>query len=223
MANLVLDTEMLDDVGTWSRNDSPTVTADFYSPPSTAAPGANGAEKVEDTDGLTLFSNLTQNITIPNDSNSYVCSCFMRKDAVTTRFPELRLLFVNGTLLVYGLQLNTSTGAAAADPDWTVPISSGVVDVDANWWRPWFQGANNNTGNTIAEIAIYPAITDAGLGTTAHASAVGSIGVWGVNLTQSTVLLPYEPNPDYRQILWLPQGHSAGRAPTIVLASGMST
>jgi hypothetical protein len=130
MANLVTQTEALDDTGVWTH-DSVTVTANTHAAPAFAGINAGMADTVADNSGAQA-SIIGTYYDITPSTNDYVGSVFIRKDAVTDRWPQfiLQILAVGSGLV----DINTSTGAIAENPA-APPAASGIVDVDATWWR----------------------------------------------------------------------------------------
>ena len=190
MANLFLGTEAFHDTGVWTHNDI-TVTANTHAAPAFAGGSAGLADTVADTAAGAQGFLLSVWIDIPTNTDPYVGSIHIRKDANTTRWPE----FVIGTdSSVNGyVNLNTSTGAIADGS--TPPAASGIIDVDASWWRLWQRIANNGTG-TALRILFFPDHLD-GLGGGGQSAGTGSVILWGVNITQSSTVQPYEPEPFY--------------------------
>ena len=191
--NIISPTEDLSHAD-WAPNSGLTVTVNTHAAPSTAGAGAGLADTLTDPNATqgSIFSIYED---IPNDATTWVMSLYVRKDADTSRFPQFFVQMVTGTTVLGGVQMNTSTGALADIPG-APPVTSGVVNVDANWWRVWWTKANNNTGNNAARVGIIPCATDS-LGGSDVGSLTGSIIVWGVNMTNDATVQTYQPAPAY--------------------------
>ncbi len=195
MANLLALTEQFDNTSEWTNNNC-TITANSGgTAPAIYGINATAPDTVADNSAGTLGQVQGAFKDILNDAADYIGSVFVQKDAVTTRFAAVTIqITVGGTPIVSGVSINTSAGTVAAID--TTPTASGVVDVDASWWRVWFRTANNNTGNVAVRMNIYPAAATT-LGGTADVVTTGSVVLWGANITQSSSLLAYEPDPFY--------------------------
>lgn len=208
MPNLIPATEDLLSGG-WV-NGQCTRVANVGSPPAFAGGSATNYDTLEDAEsGVVDYQFL--DITIPNNSSPYCCSIYVRKDAVSSRYPEIWLQLTGGTEVNAGLQFNTTDGSSVFSEIVADPVASGVEVVDATWYRVWFTCANNGSGNTNARITIYPAMTTT-WGGSFGATATGLMGVWGINLTPTATLQPYEPDPDYDYELFI-QGLTALTTP----------
>lgn len=189
-ANLVTSTEALDDTGVWTAN-STTVTANSQAAPAFAGGSAGMADTVADNSAAAQGNLVGTFYTISADTSDYIGSVFIRKDAVTDRWPEIVTNINTG---VNGLvSINTSTGAIADGS--TPPAASGVVDVDANWWRLWMRIANDGAGTAI-RIYVYPDHLDA-LGGSTTSGGTGSAVFWGFNITNDSTVQTYQPEPTY--------------------------
>jgi len=190
MANLVTKTETLDDAGVWTLT-SATVTANSQAAPAFAGANAGLADTVADNSAAAQGSIVGTYYNISADTNNYIGSVFVRKDAVATRWPDFFLQFVGGP--VGFVNLNTSTGAIA---DGSTPAAEkGIVDWDATWWRLWLRVANNGS-STQVRVGLYPDHLDA-LGGAGQSAGTGSVVLWGFNITQASTLQPYVPDPFY--------------------------
>ncbi len=191
MANIVPYTE---DCSQWTPTNV-VVTTNTHAAPSTSAVGAGLADTVDDQSS-SLGSVTFTDQAISSDASSWTASVYVRKDAITSRTPEFLIRFGGGTLLVAGISFDTSTGTVSSPASVQDADASGVVDVDTNWWRVWYRKANNNSGNTAIRLILYPAAQGV-IDTGASSTATGSIVVWGVNLTNTSSVQTYEPNPAY--------------------------
>lgn len=190
MANLVTKTEALDDTDVWTPN-STTVTANTHAAPAFAGPDAGMADTVTDNSGASQGNLVGTFYTIAADTSDYVGSVFIRKDAVTNRWPDVALNINSGPIGF--VNLNTSTGAIADGS--TPPAAKGIIDVDATWWRLWLRIANDGAGDLI-RMYVYPDHLDA-LGGSGTSAPTGSVVLWGFNITKTSTIQPYEPDPFY--------------------------
>lgn len=174
----------------WNQNIGLTVTTNTEDPPAFANPLAGRADKIEDPNTGGQAQLVSNYLSIPADTSSWIASVYIRKDAVTNRFPGFVVqLNVDG---VFGVSMNTQTGALV---DLVVPADEGVVDVDANWWRVWIKVVNGGTSDAV-RVLIVPARSDTNGGPD-DGTLTGFITCWGINLTNTATLQDYEPNPDY--------------------------
>jgi hypothetical protein len=192
--NVITKTEQFDDA-VWAKT-SVTVTANSQAAPVFAGGSAGLADTLDDASAVVTGVVEWGYTGVANDSSPWVCSVFIRKDAITSRFPVLGFQIVDGTSVVAGISINTSTGAVANVGDIAAPATSGVVDFDSLWWRAWLQKPNNSSGNADIKMFLNPAYSSA-LGGTADSTVTGSIVAWGANLTNDATVQTYIPDPFY--------------------------
>lgn len=196
MANILQFTEQFDNAY-WQQISSIGITANTHAAPAFAGGSAGMADTLDDANAAGQSSVYGEESSIADDSSDWTGSVFIRKDAVTSRFPEVLLQITGGvTAITVGVSVNTSTGAIAASGTNGGPTASGVVDVDATWWRVWLRHANNSSGNTVLRLHIFPARSDV-LGDPASSAVTGSIVAWGANATNTSAVQTYDPNPTY--------------------------
>ena len=122
----------------------------------------------------------TRSITVPNDSNTYTISIYIKKTygATSTRL-GFNSGFSGGTTVAYNQRFNSDTG---------VGTSGSTVDL-GSWWRWQFQITNNNTGNTTLGCSFYPAtgFYDSG----DNSAATGTAIVSSVQIEQNTFATPF--------------------------------
>jgi hypothetical protein len=189
MANLVTSTEALDDTGVWTAD--AIVTANTHAAPAFAGINAGMADTVNDNSSGAQLSIIGTYYDILPDTSDYIGSVFIRKDAVTDRWPEVFTQMAAST--VGFVSIDTSSGAIA---DGSVPpAASGVIDVDATWWRLWMRIVNNGSGELV-RMGVYPSRLDS-LGGGTGAGFTGSVVLWGFNITKSSSVQDYEPQPFY--------------------------
>lgn len=189
MANLVTSTENLADTAVWTAN-SVTVTANTFAAPAFAGGSAGLADTVADNSASAGGSLIGLYYDITADTTSWVGSVYIRKDATTTRWPEVFVQFQGGPAGF--VSVNTSTGAIANGS--VPPAASGIVDVDASWWRLWIRVVNTSIDSV--RMGVYPDHLDA-LGGATTSPPTGSVVLWGFNLTNTTTVQTYEPQPSY--------------------------
>lgn len=201
MANILQFTERLDNTDYWVG--TATVTANTDAAPVDFGSNAGRADTVEDNSVVAVQFLNSLNETIPNDSSNWFASAFVKKDAVTTRFPTISVQMSGGSGSIFGVSINTSAGTVVEAAGTFPPTTAkGVIDFDANYWRVWFRMANDSSGNTQARMFVNAAPTNTHGGDDL-ALVTGSVVVIGVNLTNSNVLLPYQANPAYTQTVGL--------------------
>lgn len=191
MANLITSTEALGDTGVWTQN-TVTVTANTHAAPTFAGVSAGLADTVADNSAVAGGSLIGPYYACVDDTSNWVGSVYIRKDAVTDRWPEVFLQFQGGPAGF--VSVNTSTGAIAdgASP----PAASGIVNVDATWWRLWIRVTNIGGGVDHVRMGVYPDHLDA-LGGSTTSPPTGSVVLWGFNLTNTSSVQTYEPEPFY--------------------------
>lgn len=196
MANILVKTEQFNDAGEWSQNDFLTVNADTDAAPVFAGQLANPADTLIDNN-VTNVCNLTSGFkTITSDGSDWLMSLFIKKDSITTRFASLYIDMQNGTRVEAFANIDTKNGLITTVSGLPTFDAVGVVDVDSIWWRFWARKANNNTGNNAIRVGFFSAQTSS-FGGGADNSAIGNITAWGANLTNTSTLQNYEPDPTY--------------------------
>ncbi len=191
MANLLLSTEALEDTGNWTASNI-TVTANTHAAPGFAGVNAGMADTVADNSAAAGGLLTANYVDIAADSSDYVGSVYIRKDAVTTRWPDI-FIQISGVVTGF-VSLNTSTGSIA-NGSGPLPAATDIVNVDAFWWRLWMQVANTGSA-AIIRMGVYPDHLDA-LGGATTSPPTGSVVLWGFNITKSSAVQDYEPEPFY--------------------------
>jgi hypothetical protein len=194
LANIILFTEQFDN-SWWVKNDGATVTQDTHAAPAFAGFDAGLADTLHDAQAVQT-SIYSPYITIANDASAWTASVFMRKDAVTSRYPLMVLEFNGGTGIWTAASFGTSDGSSSDFPGFP-PAARGVVDVDDTWWRMWMRQPNNNTGNVNVRMGIFPASSTV-LGGSGDGGVLGTIVAWGANISNSSVVEDYIPEPFYQ-------------------------
>lgn len=171
--NLVPESENL---STWALLNTPVVTGGNAAPD-----GASDAYTIEDN-SATLQEGIVRNEIVAG-ATAYTAHVRIKKDAITSRFPEVQITEVTGGVGTVCVQLNTSTGASAIrTQSGLTSVTVGVLDA-GDWWILWIKFTT--TGATTAvSFTIYPAF-----GLTLGASDVsaqGTITAWGAQLEAGT-------------------------------------
>jgi hypothetical protein len=152
----------------WTNTGPVTITANADQAPD----GSTTAVTLEDNGGATVEF-LADTVSVANDSATYTFSVPIKKDSVTSRFPEISANLTGGTAANSSVQLNTKTGEVASRTG-TASSNYGVIN-EAGYWRLWVKVANNSSGNTTLQLNLIPARADALGGST---STNGTITVW---------------------------------------------
>lgn len=194
MSNVLLDTENFGSAN-WTNNGS-TITAGAYAAPAFAGQSATAASNVEDASAAAVTNILQVVDPVPNDASDWVASVFIRKDAITTAYPALVLSFINGTQINAYIAIDPVNGLLTDVSGQTAADARGVIDVDALWWRVWMRKANNASGNTAARVILYSALSDT-FGGGFNSPSLRTLGAWGANLTNTSTVQTYDPNPFY--------------------------
>jgi hypothetical protein len=158
-------------------------------PPSGLGVGVDDATKIEDASAGSQASLSTDFHDVPANS-TIVGSWFVRKDAVTDRWPAFAIALSGGTPRATETTVDTSAGTIGDNS----ADAAGVVDYDASWWRFWFRVIDSGS-NTLARIAAAPSKRDALNGGSNSSALLGSFIGHGVNITVGPTLLPYETQP----------------------------
>jgi hypothetical protein len=116
---------------------------------------ANSATTVADTDAA-AFTRWSQSFPIAADGATHSVAVLIAKDAVTSRFPQLKATISGGTAVTRGVTLNTQTGASAVNS--AIGTSTHRVVDEGAFWRLEITITNNSTaGNVTLTYEIYPA------------------------------------------------------------------
>lgn len=123
---------------------------------------ANGATTLTDVDGA-VFQSASRVIAIANDNATHTVSIYFTKDSNQSRFPQVKLILTGGTTQVQrAVAINTATGATSlhnTSGTGTFRTIDGATihPLLANWWILEITATNNTSGNTSAQVQIYPA------------------------------------------------------------------
>lgn len=162
----------------WSKNTGITLTSTTQLAPD----GSFTATTLNDANSGN-YPNIASSITIPNNSQTYNFSIYVRKTTggTTPQF-GLNVAISGGTTVNLNPRMNPDTGVA----------NSGSTVSDGIYWRWNFTMTNNSSGNTTINFSIYPATGPNG--GSDNGTATGSNTVWGFQITQGATLLPYYKN-----------------------------
>lgn len=199
MANILTYTEQFNNA-VWAALTTPgwTVTADSTNPPSAYGGNASMADTIEDASASVQCVNGQDKTKLNTDTNTYLASVFVLKDAITSRVPEFRIQFRGVATVTRGMRIETNTGTVGDSISFPFSDASkyGCVDCTPDpWWRVWWKFADPNA-NTTVRISIIP-VAAGSLGVGDNATLQGSIVVWGANLIIGETLTEYEPDPTY--------------------------
>jgi hypothetical protein len=163
----------------------------LYSTSETAPDGTNTATLLGDNNA-TSYLNLFRSITIPNNSNTYNMSVYLKKTSGgTAPMPGFNGRFTGGTVVNVFPRVNTDTGVTTA----------GTMQDLGNWWRLNFDITNNSTGNTVLEYNFFPA-TRFQNDVADNAAAVGNATIWGSQVTLGSGVKPYYPTTNITGAVW---------------------
>jgi len=178
--NVLLYSEQFDNAA-WNKNNASVIANATVSPD-----GATTADTLTDS-STTTYGEVEQSVVIPGTAVPWEFSVYVKKDTITTRFPEFALRLWSGGVTAYEayVQLNTNTGATIFRTS-TGTVSATVQDM-GGYWRIAIMVTN--VDQTTAIIRICPAITST-FGTYED-TATGSIVIWGAQLEQKAYATTY--------------------------------
>jgi hypothetical protein len=132
-------------------------------------------------DNASSYLSCSNNITVPNDSNTYTLSIYIKKTFGAT---SARLGFNSGltggaTAVQLSQRFNSDTGVS----------SSGSSEDLGLWWRWQFSLTNNGTGNTSLYCSFFPATGF--YDSVDNSSATGTAVVSAIQVEQSSFATPF--------------------------------
>jgi hypothetical protein len=132
------------------------------------------------TDNNTSWLSCNRNITVPNNSNTYTLSIYIKKTyGATSAMLGFNSGFSGGTTVALSQRFNSDTGVG----------NSGTVDDLGTWWRWKFSLTNNSTGNTTLYCSFFPATGFYNSGD--NATATGTALVSAVQIEQNAFATPF--------------------------------
>lgn len=129
-------------------------------------------------------SGLSLAVAVPNDGVVRTVTCYLRKDAVTSRAPRIMAEFSGGTVKDIRLQVNTSTGASFVGNGGNGFCA--VIDHGDWWWCMLIIG-NNSLGNTTFKAQIIPCFAPSP-GAVEDPNLTGSLGIDWLTMGQIAAL-----------------------------------
>ena len=177
--NLLLYSEMLDNTSVWTQLSSPTVTANNDTAP-------DGTETADDiTDPSTSYSGIQQSFT-GITGVQYATSLYLKKISVApTSYPAIQLARGDGTLTTIIINLQTGAINPLIGGSRVAPDSYSAVS-DGDYWR--ITSVTTSAGTSMS-YTLYPAFSLNG--TSATATATGTVTAWGAQLETSSSAGPY--------------------------------
>lgn len=147
--------------------------------------GASSAWTLTDNSAV-AFENIGQGFVVADDALTHTFSIYVKKTSGATNSFGVNTSLSGGTPTSDTTRLNTNTGK----------ISGGTFAEDAgDYWRFQVSLANNGTGNTALQVAIYPATgTNSGDNPGGDdAAAQGSAVIYGAQLEKTSFASSYIP------------------------------
>jgi hypothetical protein len=164
--------------GYWSNNSTTLLSTSEVAPD-----GTNTATRIEDN-STSSYQWISRSLTVPNTTQTYSLSVYVKKTSGGTAPGfAINTSFSGGTSISSNQRLNTDTGVATA----------ASTTSEGDYWRMFWTATNNTSGNTLLNLAIYPAARAPG-GVADTTTATGSATIWGVLVTRGSTLLTYSPN-----------------------------
>jgi hypothetical protein len=201
MANLLLKTEDFSDEAVWSFA-GVTVTSNTAAAPAIYGVNAGLADTVTDvTASLDAILQQVEKVGGTSDTDPYIVSVHVKKDAITNRFCQFYLVFAGVSTAFCAARINTSTGEIVSYTGGgaSAPTAQGVVD-HSDYWRFWVKWADPNA-NSLVRWQFWPAVCGDSISGDLDGAINGSVILQGANVTQSDTLLDYEPAPFYEFVL----------------------
>lgn len=193
--NQMADSEALGASGSWANTGTPVVTENNAIAPD----GAMTMTTIEDNSGA-LEGRIKSGSGAASNNDIWTASCHMRKDSTTasTRAACLELRFAGGAATVTRVVFDTSDGSfiSGVDSGGATVVNAEVVSISnafGDFWRVILTSQNDASGNTIAQIRLYPALRTDLLSVSAVNSTQGLADFWGVQLEESPVATSYIP------------------------------
>lgn len=173
--NLLLQTEDQSS-GSWTNIGTPTVSANS----DTAPDGATTADTVGD-DSAAALEGKRQTFTVPNDSNKYTSTQFVKKTSgAVTYYPVINIRFTGGTTADGYVAIDTTAGTVDADAAGAgATATARCTSWNDTYWRVEITVNNNSTGNTSLLRTWFPSYATTLDASAANLAATGTQVVWG--------------------------------------------
>jgi hypothetical protein len=142
--NIILRSEDL--TTTWTDIGTPVLVAGAAPSPF----GSPNAVSIED-DNAAAFEGRSQQITVPNDSDSYIVSVYLKKQQAGGVIPGINVGLSGGSAVDINWRINPVTGEQVASdrPTWCESVGG--------YWRIATRITNNASGNVTLTISAYAA------------------------------------------------------------------
>jgi hypothetical protein len=165
----------------WSSSNNPPIVINSTNLLLPHGIGTSNSYTITD-DSNTVYKNIYRAITVPNDSNTYIISMYIKKaNGSSTAFSGFNVQFSGGTTpIISAFRIDTNTGTVNAGT---------LTSVDSTWWRWSISYANNSTGNTTLSISFYPA-TGSAIGAD-NVSAQNTCTIGGIQIEVGLFATPF--------------------------------
>lgn len=169
----------------WVKQNSPTIVTNA----DTAPDGTLTADTIEDSSAV-IHEYIIQDTASYTVSSFYCVSVYVKKDSIgrTTRSMLVRIRFYGSTAETNHIALDTLTGETNTEFNST-PGISGIESI-GDYWRIFVAAKSIDGSNTSADARIVPAQSN-DIDWSSQISAVGTITVWGAQVTPGNSLQPY--------------------------------
>lgn len=119
------------------------------------------------------YGSVSQTITVPNDSSTYVVSIYVKKNPTGKRF-GINVGLTGGTPVSINPRFFPDTGSPLT--------TSCLVTEQGDYWRVIASITNNSSGNTVMSVGFYPATQAQGSNAADSSAQTGSQVIWGAQV-----------------------------------------